>query len=104
MLNKFENTGLSLRNIEKIKDVFSNFPKVKEVVLYGSRAKGNYNHGSDIDLSIVNGDVDFSELLKIENSLDNILLPYKIDLNFFPNIKNDALKEHILRIGIKLIS
>ena len=103
MTKKFENTGLSLQNMKAIQDVFLKFPKVKEVVLYGSRAKGNYHNGSDIDLSIMNSDIEFSYLLKIENSLDNIMLPYKIDLSFFPNIKNRELKDHIERVGIPLI-
>ncbi|MFQ3620829.1 MAG: nucleotidyltransferase domain-containing protein [Spirochaetales bacterium] len=29
------------------------FPEVGEVVLYGSRAKGNFKNGSDIDLTLI---------------------------------------------------
>jgi uncharacterized protein len=101
MPNSLNTTGLSSQCIEKIKAIFSQFPQVKKVLLYGSRAKGNYNNGSDIDLSIMNKEVDFSDLIKIESALDNILLPYKIDLNLFSKIKNTELKEHIQREGIK---
>ncbi len=44
--------GLSDEDIEKINDVFSSFYEVDRVVLYGSRAKGNYRKGSDIDFTI----------------------------------------------------
>ena len=103
MENNFHSTGLSVQTIEKIQAVFAKFPEVRNVVLYGSRAKGNFNNGSDIDLSIMNSNINFSDLIKIENNLDNMLLPYKIDLNLFSNIKNTDLKEHIQRVGIKLI-
>jgi hypothetical protein len=42
------------------------------------------------------------DLLKIENELDDHLLPYKIDLSLFHQIENDSLKEHILRVGVEL--
>ncbi|MBS0626813.1 MAG: nucleotidyltransferase domain-containing protein, partial [Verrucomicrobia bacterium] len=44
--------GLNELTIQKITDVFTKFPSIEKVVLYGSRAKGNYKNGSDIDLCL----------------------------------------------------
>ena len=42
--------GLKNIIIENINNIFSQYPQIEKAVLYGSRAKGNYKTGSDIDL------------------------------------------------------
>lgn len=71
------------------------------MIIYGSRAKGNFRYNSDIDLSII-GEVSYDDLLKIELLIDELLLPYKVDLSVFNNIDNSELKAHIERVGIVL--
>ena len=44
--------GLKDITIQKIQQVLAAFPQVEEAILYGSRAKGNYKDGSDIDLTL----------------------------------------------------
>jgi predicted nucleotidyltransferase len=92
--------GLKTATIEKINRVFSTHPQIEQVILYGSRAKGNYRDGSDIDLTIKGKTVTLSQLLKIENALDDLLLPFKIDLSLLHKIDDPALIDHILRIGM----
>ncbi|WP_426177004.1 nucleotidyltransferase domain-containing protein [Massilia sp. TWR1-2-2] len=72
---------------------------VTEVRLYGSRAKGNFRQSSEIDLSIMDEAVTDADLLIIENDIDDLLLPYSVDLCLFRQIDNPALTEHILRNG-----
>jgi predicted nucleotidyltransferase len=91
--------GLHNNDMEKLRNVFVRFPEVEEVVLYGSRAKGNYHNGSDIDITMkgknLNGDVS----AKIALALDDLLLPYMIDLSVFHQIDNPDLVNHINRVG-----
>lgn len=91
--------GLKDIHITSIQSVFKNHSNILKAVLYGSRAKGNYRNGSDIDLTLIGQDLNLSTLLKIENELDDLLLPYKIDLSIFCKIENPDLIEHINRIG-----
>jgi predicted nucleotidyltransferase len=91
--------GLSDITQKQLILLFKKFPKIKKVILYGSRAKGNFKTGSDIDLTVDAPDMTLSELLEIENDLDDLLLPYKIDLSLLHHIDNPALLEHIERIG-----
>lgn len=95
--------GLNEKTIQQINSVFGSFPEINKVILYGSRAKGNYRINSDIDLTII-GEISFSQLLKIELLLDDLLLPYKIDLSNYKNIDNPELKNHINRVGIDFYS
>lgn len=91
--------GLKDIHIKKIQAVFANYSTVEKAVLYGSRAKGNYRNGSDIDLVLTGENLDLSTLFKIENEIDDLLLPYKIDLSIFHKIENPDLINHINRVG-----
>lgn len=92
--------GLKEEHINLIKSVFEKYDGIAKVILYGSRAKGNYRSASDIDLTLLGNDLDINILLKIENELDDLLLPYEIDLSIYDNIENKDLIEHINRVGV----
>lgn len=94
------NYGLKKEYIEQIKLVLDHYPAIEKAILYGSRAKGNYRNGSDIDLSLVGETLDLGLLHKIENSLDDLLLPYNIDLSIFHKIDSLDLINHINRVGV----
>ena len=93
--------GLSDQTLKKIRDVLVRYPQVEEAVLYGSRARGDYQNGSDIDLTLHGGDtLTHTILSRIANDLDDQLLPYIIDLSIFKNIRNPEIVEQIKRVGI----
>ena len=92
--------GLSDKTIEQIHAVLSKFPEVDKAVLYGSRAKGNFKRGSDIDLTLYGTGLSLTILYKIENELDDALLPYKIDLSIFEQIADSDVVDHIRRVGV----
>jgi predicted nucleotidyltransferase len=91
--------GLSDMTIEKICDVLSRHPSVEKAVLYGSRAKGTFRLGSDIDLSLHGKKITLQELGDIDSELDDLLLPYTIDLLVFDVLEHVKLREHIERVG-----
>ncbi len=91
--------GLKDIHIKKIQYVFAGYSNIEKAVLYGSRAMGNYRNGSDIDLTLVGESLNLSTLLKIENEIDDLLLPYEIDLSLFHKIENPQLIDHINRVG-----
>ena len=92
--------GLQVITIEKIGGVFAQFPAVEKAVLYGSRAMGNFKKGSDIDLTLYGEALSVAMLYKIMTALDDLLLPYMIDLSIFAQIDNQNLREHIERVGV----
>ncbi|MBN2392825.1 MAG: nucleotidyltransferase domain-containing protein [Anaerolineae bacterium] len=93
--------GLPDSTFEKICGVLADYPPVEKAVLYGSRAKGNYKNGSDIDLTLHGGaDLTRSVLYRILDDLDDLLLPYTIDLSIFSSISDADVIEHIQRVGV----
>ena len=95
--------GLSTEDINKIKEVIARFPEVERVIIYGSRAKGNYKLASDIDLTLVGEKLTLSLLQSLENDMDDLLLPYKFDISIFHQISNPDLLNHIERVGKEFI-
>jgi predicted nucleotidyltransferase len=92
--------GLPQSALRKICAVLSRYPQVEKAILYGSRAKGNYKNGSDIDLTLHGADLSLNVLYKILNDLDDLLLPYTIDLSIFHDIDDPDVIEHIERVGV----
>ncbi|MBU1821665.1 MAG: nucleotidyltransferase domain-containing protein [Bacteroidetes bacterium] len=94
------NCGLDQEDIQSIQRVLATYPFVKKAILYGSRAKGTYQYNSDIDLTLLGENLTLTILFEIENELDDLLLPYKIDLSIFHKISNPYLVDHINRVGV----
>jgi uncharacterized protein len=91
--------GLKEEVMEKINRIFSRYERIEKVIIYGSRAKGNYKTGSDIDLTMMGEDLTLSYRCKIELELDDLLLPYTFDISIFDEISSPKLIDHINRVG-----
>jgi predicted nucleotidyltransferase len=72
---------------------------VNKVIIYGSRVKGNYKQGSDIDLTVVGDSLDLQDILKLMVEMDDLFLPYEVDLSDLSKIDNVELIDHIQRVG-----
>lgn len=93
--------GLDPNIIKSLKVLITKNSKVEKIILYGSRAKGNYKDGSDIDLTIKGPLLNTTDLLKLQDDIEDLMLPYKADLSLFHQIENQGLIEHILRVGVE---
>ena len=91
--------GLSETTLEAICATLARFPQVEKGVLYGSRAKGNFKPGSDIDLTLRGDGLTLSLLGNIDMALDDLLLPYEIDLSIYEQLDHAELLAHIDRVG-----
>lgn len=93
--------GLKETTIERICGVLARYPQVEEALLYGSRAKGNYKNGSDIDLTLRGGsDLTLRVLFRVMDELDDLLLPYTFDLSILAQISDPDVVDHIGRVGV----
>jgi uncharacterized protein len=91
--------GLKSTTIEQIRQVFCRFPQVERAVLYGSRAKGTLRPGSDIDLTLAGKGLNPRRLGQIGDALDDLLLPYMIDLSIEAELQHVGLQAHRHRVG-----
>lgn len=79
-------------------------PRIERAVLFGSRAKGTFKPGSDIDIALLGNDISFADLLSADNALDDLDFPYFFDLILYRHISEPALREHIDRVGVTIYS
>lgn len=93
------NFGLDQSTINRILSVFSKHAEIEQVLIYGSRAKGNFRKGSDIDLTMIGKNLTEQALSSIKSELDELNTPYLFDISIFDQLHSPDLEEHIARIG-----
>ena len=92
--------GLTVRDMNTFRAVFANYPEVKNVNIFGSRAKGNYHLGSDVDLAVMNMGVSAESFTKMKWDFEDSSLPYIVDLVDYNRLDKQEFIEHIDRVGI----
>src|SRR5690606_34756608 len=94
--------GLPEDIITKLNEVFEVNAKVDKALIFGSRAKGNYRSDSDIDIAIKGADITLDDILKMQVEFEEKGIKYKIDLVDYHTVKEEALIEHVDRVGIEM--
>ena len=91
--------GLSDTVIKELQDVFRHYENIEKVLIFGSRSKGNYRAGSDIDLAVIGKGIDYNQLLSILCEIDDLELLYSVDLLDYQKKKGTPIGDHINRVG-----
>ncbi len=91
--------GLDDDTIQKINSVFRKFPEIEQVLIYGSRAKGNFREGSDIDLTLVGEKIPDEIQSRLFWEIDDLNTPYLFDISILKNLRSTPLEDHIQRVG-----
>lgn len=100
IINEF---GIPDQVLDMMLESFCRFKEIKEAVIFGSRAKGTAENGSDIDIAVKGNKVNFQTLLTLSSLLNEELpIPHHVDLVNYNNIVNQNLKDHIDRAGKKI--
>jgi len=95
--------GLRQQDIDLVVSVLSTFPSLSEAIVFGSRAKGNYRMGSDVDIALKGENLNLDVINTISFLLnEETTLPYKFDVLNYHSIKNDELLAHINRVGVSI--
>ena len=97
---KVDTFGLSPRTVSLLRQILAAFPEVEKAILYGSRAKGNYKNGSDIDLTLIGDALKHETLAAIAGELDDSPIPHTVDLSLYAELNHAKLREHIDRVGV----
>lgn len=97
--------GLSEQDLSIIRSVLSHNPRIRSALLFGSRAKGTFRRGSDVDLALIGDGLSREDILDTSLALnEETPLPYRFDVVDRGRIESQELAEHIDRIGQKLYS
>ncbi len=91
--------GLSDMVIKELQAVFRRYANIEKVLIFGSRSKGNYRAGSDIDLALIGKGIDYRQLLDISTKIDDLDLLYSVVLIDYNSKKGTPIGDHIDRVG-----
>lgn len=95
--------GLKEEDIAYIVTALSKFDEIKKAAIFGSRAKGNYKPGSDVDIAVFGEDISFSTIAHLHFMLEeDSPMPYFFDIVDYTHLAHRELKEHIKRVGITI--
>lgn len=94
--------GIEKTTWDRILSVLKANASVEQIILFGSRAKGNFRNGSDIDLALKSKSISAEDILDLRLKLDELNLPWEIDLLHYEAITDQAVIEHIDRVGIHI--
>src|ERR1700756_5581522 len=87
--------GLSAQIVNSLRDVFSRFPGVLQVLIYGSRATGKYRRNSDIDRAVFAPAMKEGDFSRLWTELDDLPILFKLDVIHFDEITNPSLQSSI---------
>lgn len=90
--------GIYTKSYNEILSILEDCSSIDKVIIYGSRAKGNYREGSDIDITL-KGNITKEDFSKLWHRLDDSFIPYKFDISIYEKLNSDSLKDHINRVG-----
>ena len=96
--------GLKDMEIKALRDVLASVPEVEEAIIYGSRARGTNRKSSDIDMMLKGDNLTYLQLALLDAKIDDLYLPYFVDLSLYSMIKNMDLIASIEREGKVLYS
>jgi predicted nucleotidyltransferase len=92
--------GLSEKTLSSLRAYFARVSEVEQVILYGSRARGDYHKGSDIDLMLIGANITPRLLSKMDMEIDDLLLPYVVQISDRKEIRDARFLEVVEREGV----
>jgi predicted nucleotidyltransferase len=93
--------GLLESDMLEISAVLEKFPQIEKAIIFGSRAKGNFKNGSDVDLALKGIDLNLEIIHEVSLLLnEDTKMPYQFDVLSYFDIKEPTLTEHIDRVGV----
>ncbi|MBI2417576.1 MAG: nucleotidyltransferase domain-containing protein [Ignavibacteriales bacterium] len=93
--------GLTASDVDTICQILERYSPIKTAKIFGSRAKGTYKNGSDVDIALEGVKIPPDIVREISLILnEEALMPYHFDVVDFEMIQSLQLKEHIERVGI----
>ncbi|ACM59878.1 putative nucleotidyltransferase [Caldicellulosiruptor bescii] len=92
--------GIEEEILDKIIEIFKKYKQVKKACIFGSRARGDYRRGSDIDICIWLEEESENPIYKIQNELEEVNTILLFDVVAFNSITKESLKESIIKEGV----
>lgn len=92
--------GIDKELLDEIINLIVRHKKPEKIILFGSRANGDFKKTSDIDIAVVGKNWTDRDIDTVKHNLDELIkTPLKFDVLNFYEITKDRLKKNILQKG-----
>lgn len=89
--------------MDKIKMIAFNYPNIYKMILFGSRARGDFRSSSDIDLAIFSKYESSLEVANFTNDIEKLDTLFKFDIVFINSSTDEKLLDNINKEGIVIM-
>jgi len=89
--------------LAQIKKCADNYPNIYKIVLFGSRARGDYRVNSDIDLAIFSKGSNSLEMAKFTNDIEDLDTLFKFDIVFITPVTDPRLLDNVKKEGVVIM-
>lgn len=103
-MTETEKYGIPLSDLRNVISILKGNLKIRKAILFGSRAKGNFSSGSDVDIALIGNELNLNDIAEHSIQIDDLYLPWKFDLIIYNRITEKALKENVDRVGVELFN
>lgn len=89
--------------IRQIKELVLSYLAGEQVriVVFGSRARNDYNISSDLDIGIIPmGKTPHKKLTLLRDKIENMNVPYKVEIVDFAEVSDDFKKEALKEVAV----
>jgi len=98
----YSNLGLRESDWVQITYTITSFPEVTSIKVFGSRAKGTFRNGSDIDIALIGDAITPKIINKISFQLnEETTIPFFVDIVDYTHLDKLELKNHIDQFGLE---
>lgn len=87
---------------EELINIFSKYEEIERVVIFGSRARGDYKKTSDIDICLFGDKVDHAVLSKVWFDIEEINTYLSFDIVNYNELVKKELINNIVKEGIEI--
>ena len=95
-------TGISQRFIHELQSYCSENDQIEKVLLFGSRARGDFHRSSDIDLAFFTKKSSHTAQNLIEHRIQEMPTPLKVDIIFFNRLAKEKMISNIKKEGVAI--
>jgi uncharacterized protein len=96
--------GIKKHILDMILSEICDHKEICDAIIFGSRAKGNYKKGSDIDIALKGENISFELVAGLKTKFNQEMpIPHHVDVIHYESISNKDLIDHIDRVGISIV-
>ncbi|MCR4431693.1 MAG: nucleotidyltransferase domain-containing protein [Tepidanaerobacteraceae bacterium] len=86
--------------LNKLVKIFKKYTSIEKVLLFGSRARGDFSKVSDIDIAVFSEDISDRDFNLLIDEINQIDIALSFDVVHYDKLAKASLRNEILKDGV----